>query len=203
MARNQTVKQVRGNEERRRRVPPLHPDTPSPGHRHRWFHFGPGIAIALLLSGFVFYTRWEDARRHQLPRIERTVAGGPAGRPGEGIAPEIATLLARREALGLSGAQVRDLERLQAEWERVSAPSRRAAEHAAREFRQWMGKTQQRQVTRIGDIQEHGAALSALSAEAARVRRTYWQSALQTLTAEQRERALAAVRTDPMPGAGK
>jgi hypothetical protein len=153
--------------------------------RRRWFNFGPGIAIALVLSAFVVYTRWQEQARRTPPRIERTVLSD-TDKPNAGIIPEISSLLARREELKLSAQQVKEIEKLQAEWERVAAPLREQADRAAGQFRAWMDEAQKRGRVAMNEVQERGAEVRELSAQLVQQRRAYWQSALKLLTEEQR-----------------
>ncbi len=151
----------------------------------RWFNFGPGIAIALILSAFVVYTRWQEQARRTPPRIERTVLSDST-KPDEGIIPEISSLLSRREELKLSAQQVKQIEKLQAEWERVATPLREQANRAAGQFRAWMDEAQKRGRVAMNEVQERGAEVRELSAQLVQQRRAYWQSALKLLTEEQR-----------------
>ena len=144
--------------------------------------------MALILSAFVLYTRWDDSRRSEPPRIERTVLA--SGAPPAGITPEVSVLLARRGDLHLSAQQVGALTRLQAEWQRVSTADRESAGRAAAEFRSWMAQAGKRGRVAMADIQQHGAELSAVSARIARRQRVYWESALRLLTGKQRKQAV-------------
>lgn len=153
--------------------------------KRRWVSFGPGVAVALLISAFVVHTRWQEGARRQAPRIERAIIIDTS-KARAGLVPEVSTLLARREQLKLSVLQVAEVKQLQADWERVSAPLRKQAERAAREFRAWMSKAQQHGRVTTTDIQEHGAEVSDLSAKLVQQRLIYWESALQLLTEEQR-----------------
>jgi hypothetical protein len=109
--------------------------------RRRWLHFGPGIAIAFIVSAFVLYTRIQEQTQRQSPRIERPVV---SDKSSVSIVPEISSLLSRRGALKLSAHQVKEIEKLQAEWQRVSAPLREQADRAAERFKAWMDETQKR-----------------------------------------------------------
>ncbi|MCS6861022.1 MAG: hypothetical protein NZT92_11965 [Abditibacteriales bacterium] len=154
----------------------------------RWFNFGPGIVVALILSAFVLYNRYQEPAG-RAPRIERTVLSD-VGKAEAGVIPEISSLLARREELKLTAQQVKEIEKLQAEWERVSAPLRAQADQAAERFQRWMEEAQQRGGVAIDEVQRRGAEVSALSARIVRQRHVYWESALQLLTAEQRQQML-------------
>lgn len=153
--------------------------------RRRWFHFGPGIAIALILSAFVVYARWQEQARRAPPRIERTVVSD-TGKAGAGVISEISSLLARRAELRLTAQQVKEIEKLQAGWERVAAPLREQADQAAEQFKRWMDEVQKRGQVAIDEVQRHGAKVRALSAELVQQRRVYWESALRLLAEEQR-----------------
>ncbi len=153
--------------------------------KRRWFHFGPGIAIALILSAFVLYNRYQEQARRTPPRLERTVLSD-TDKPGAGVIPEVSSLLARREELKLSAQQAKEIEKLQAEWERVSAPLREQADRAAEQFKAWMDEAQKRGRVAMSEVQERSAEVRELSAQLVRQHRTYWQSALKLLTEKQR-----------------
>lgn len=152
--------------------------------RKRWFNFGPGIAIALVISAVVVYYRYQEQNWRQPPRIERTVV---SDKPSAGVVPEISSLLLRREELKLSAQQVKEIEELQAEWQRASTSLHEKADKAAEQFKRWMDEAQKRGHVAIDEVQQHGAEVSALSAELVRQRRVYWESAMKLLTEEQRK----------------
>jgi len=149
------------------------------------FGFGPGLTIALILTIWIGYQRYQQ--RQPPPRIERQVISRVSGKPGERVTPDLSFLLQRRKQLSLTDQQIREIERLYREWQQVSGPGQKEAEAAGREFQEWMDSARKRGKTGLPEIQEHGARLSAISAELAQQRRLYWESVMKLLTPRQQE----------------
>ena len=152
--------------------------------RRRLLNFGPGIVIALLVATFVVYQDRQSIHRAR-PTVRRTRIPDTENAK-QGLTPELAWLLARHEQLALSAEQVKKIEALRSEWDRVTAPLRQQVDRAAEEFREWMDDAQKKGGVAINDIQQHNAEVSTLSVQLAQQRRDYWERALTLLTDEQR-----------------
>ena len=169
--------------------------------RRRRLNFGPGTALALIVAAGILYARRDEFARHGArrlaegsPRIDRNSDKRAfriirnTGAPGAGIVPEVSTLLTRRDELKLSAQQVKAIEALQSEGRSVSTPLREEAERAGNEFRVWMQESEKHGSVTVDQLQQHSAALRAVSAQLAAQRRDDWGRAMTVLTNEQQAR---------------
>lgn len=99
-------------------------------------------------------------------------------------APEVRFLLAHKAELGLTKDQERRIAELQAKWEQASGALRSEGVRAAAEA----GKQVRRERVTSDAIQRASAPVAAVSAELARLRRAYWDSAVGLLSEDQRSK---------------
>jgi hypothetical protein len=174
--------------------------------------FGPGLLIALLIAAFLVH-REGLLRPRPGPVVYREVGGQIRSQQSAvstqqseirnpqfairnsqfvGPTPEVGWLLERREALGLSDSQVRQLEKLKQEWEKATAEDRAAVEQAAAEFQRYMDSRTSSGLrggrVRPQDLTQQAEVVSALSGRLAAARQDFWERAMKVLTPAQRER---------------
>jgi hypothetical protein len=151
------------------------------------FRLGPATTLAVAGAIVVAYMRFpawqrqnEDARRLEIIRAELRNGGKRKVPPGRSLQ----SLWDERIALRLSPSQLRALQSLRTEETQQSAPLKRSAELARRDFEDWM-KAHQQGVA-ISDIQQRSRAYSAASAPLTQEHEHFWKRALSLLSPAQR-----------------
>lgn len=153
----------------------------------RRFRLGPATTLAIagaIVAAYVRFPSWqrEAEQGRQLDVLRAQIAARPRTK-----APPARTLEALwqgRAALHLSPSQLKTLQNLRVEEARQTAPLKRNAELAARDFSAWM-KTHQSGAA-LADIQQQGAIYSAASAPLSRERQRFWSRAVAVLSPAQR-----------------
>lgn len=168
-----------------------HPLSQASSQRPSLIRIGPGLIIAFVLALF-FGTRWMIQERETRqstsngpPIIERPIVSTPEEKLGP--IPEVGFLLEHKDTLGLSPAQVSQIDTLQSEWERYSRPKQHQAEVEAQAAQKYLKKTQNNRRTPAAQIEDQAHGIIVLSRELSTARLRFWDRAFRLLTPEQQK----------------
>ncbi len=153
----------------------------------RWFRIGPGLVLTIVAS-LLLWRQLPPRRNGRVdpPRIERTRVDAVLDAPLS--APDPEWLLAQRDTLRLSTAQVQKLVKLQGRWNRDTRELREALARISDQFNREMGTGGGRGVT-MKALRERAAPISSLSRQLADARQAWWGEAAAVLTPAQQRRA--------------
>lgn len=156
--------------------------------------FGPGLAIAIVLSVYVFVTHRDETARRTASR-----PAPPGGAP-TALAPplvrEPALVLRHADHLELTAEQREAISSIAEEYEEKSAPLAEKLSKATARFEAYMEAQGQGAPADLTAVQGEAASVRKLSRELSALRLQYWEQATDELDREQMARleALLAPR---------
>ena len=159
--------------------------------RRRWLNIGPGVVIALAISGFIGsqWIRTEVSQRRQRsvpPIVERQVISS-THQEKSGPTPEVSFIIDRAASLHITDDQLVQLKVLHSEWQRLYGPKIAAANEAAAGTGKYLEGAERKPRVPVAQIQKAAGRVIALSGEISSARRTYWNRAIRILNAQQRK----------------
>jgi hypothetical protein len=145
--------------------------------------FGPGLAIAIVLSVFVLVMRRDETDRQRASRPTP-----PGGRPAA-VAPPIVRepplVLRHADDLKLTAEQRDAINSIAEEYEAQSAPLAETLGQATARFEAYMEAQGQDGPADLAAVQEEAASVRELSGELSALRLRYWEQATDELDREQ------------------
>lgn len=159
--------------------------------KRRLLNIGPGLIIALALSIFIG-AKWFSTEKQMRavdsapPMVERHTVS-LSGEENAGPTPEVGFILDRAEKLGLTADQIAEVRRLSSDWKKTYGPRIAEANAAATKAQEYLANAKGNRSTPVAHIQVEAGSLIALSREISAARRSYWDRAVNILTAGQRK----------------
>ena len=162
-------------------------------HRNSRPVFGTGTLSALIIIAFLFGYR--ALQNRQAPPPSSAPSSRIAAGQEEGPTPDVAYSLDHGGDIGRDRSQMQRLRKLSDAERSELAPIQKEIDAVTKDFEKWLSQRSEK-ASPGQSIGEAGPDLGAAQRRAAAVRERYWDTAMEILSAAQRDKVSALRRAD-------